>query len=263
MPRLVDQVRFTRPRAIPGLELVAAEYRNRRFPRHIHDDYVVGVMTGGAESLVTDGTERFAHRGDLILLEPGKAHANASVGDLTLAYRVFYIPEPLMAAATGRYVRFRRAVAPGAGMGQRLARIHAILATSATGSEQETALYATLAELADTEGTERAQFRKAHRQVRAARDFLNSCYRDDVSLRHLAALVSLSPYHLLRCFAVETGLTPGAYQTQLRIREARRLLREGTSIADVAAAVGFADQSHLTRHFQRIVGTSPGRYSQQ
>lgn len=261
MARSLDQVRFTRPRCIPGLELVAAEYRNRCFPRHVHDDYVVGVMTAGPERLVTGGTEHFAHPGDVILLEPGKAHSNASVGDLKLAYRVFYIPEALMVSATGRCVQFRRAVAPGAALARRLAQIHSLLATNAP--EPETALYVALAELADTEGTERAPFRQVHRQVRIAREFLNSFYRDDVSLRQLAELVCLSPYHLLRCFAVETGLTPGAYQTQLRIREARRLLREGASIADVAATVGFADQSHLTRHFQRIVGTSPGRYSQQ
>jgi AraC-like DNA-binding protein len=45
--------------------------------------------------------------------------------------------------------------------------------------------------------------------------------------------------------------------------EARRLLRRGEPIAEVAADVGFVDQSHLTRQFQRVMGTTPARYAQQ
>jgi AraC-like DNA-binding protein len=84
-----------------------------------------------------------------------------------------------------------------------------------------------------------------------------------VSLGDLAAHVGLSPYHLLRSFRAQVGITPGAYQIQLRVLEARRRLREGAGIAATATELGFADQSHLTRHFQRIMGTSPGRYLQQ
>jgi transcriptional regulator GlxA family with amidase domain len=57
-----------------------------------------------------------------------------------------------------------------------------------------------------------------------------------------------------------TGLPPHALQLALRIRKARRLLESGESIADVAAATGFADQSHLHRHFQRSLGLTPGEY---
>jgi AraC-like DNA-binding protein len=230
----------------------------------VHDDYVIGVMTAGPERLVTGGSEYLASPGDLILIEPGKAHSNASLPGRKLGYRVFYIPEPLMVAAAGTPIRFGRAVVAGGRLAQRLLRIHSSLADCANVLEQETAFYLALAALAGREcAIGGVRVGRSHRQANMAREFLDARFREEVSLRQLANTVGLSPFHLLRCFAAETGLTPRAYQTQRRIREARHLLRMGVPIADVAASVGFADQSHMTRHFQRIVGTSPGRYAQQ
>jgi len=58
-------------------------------------------------------------------------------------------------------------------------------------------------------------------------------------------------------------LSPLAYRNQKRVFAARAMLLDGESIAHVALSVGYADQSHLTRQFQRIVGLPPGRYAQQ
>lgn len=77
------------------------------------------------------------------------------------------------------------------------------------------------------------------------------------------SIADLSVFHLAHSFRKAVGFSPLAYRNQRRVIEARRLLRDGGQIADVAAAVGYADQSHLTRQFQRIVGVSPGRYAQQ
>jgi transcriptional regulator GlxA family with amidase domain len=56
-------------------------------------------------------------------------------------------------------------------------------------------------------------------------------------------------------------MTPHAYQTHLRVRHARFLLRTGLPIAHTATEAGFYDQAHLTRHFKRIVGIPPGQYT--
>ena len=55
-------------------------------------------------------------------------------------------------------------------------------------------------------------------------------------------------------------MTPHAYQTQVRVRRAKSLPRAGLPITQVAAEAGFSDQAHLTQHFKRIVGLTPGRY---
>jgi AraC-like DNA-binding protein len=65
----------------------------------------------------------------------------------------------------------------------------------------------------------------------------------------------------VRCFGGRFGLPPHRYLTGRRVDRARRLLLAGAPAADVAAATGFTDQAHLTRHFKRYLGTTPGRYS--
>jgi len=67
-------------------------------------------------------------------------------------------------------------------------------------------------------------------------------------------------YALARQFRRELGLAPHAYLVSLRLRRARELLARGISPADVAAQVGFADQSHLGRWFKRAYRITPAKY---
>ena len=70
----------------------------------------------------------------------------------------------------------------------------------------------------------------------------------------------LSPFHFIRRFRRELGLTPHKYLVQSRVRAARHLLAHAPSIADLAARLGFCDQSHLDRCFKRALGVSPKAY---
>ena len=65
----------------------------------------------------------------------------------------------------------------------------------------------------------------------------------------------------MRTFTQQFGLPPHAYLLQARIKKARTLLRTGMPRAEVAAAVGFADQSHFARHFKKIMGVTPSQYT--
>ncbi|CAB3892062.1 HTH-type transcriptional regulator MtrA [Achromobacter anxifer] len=97
--------------------------------------------------------------------------------------------------------------------------------------------------------------------IRYARALIDDDPAASLSLADLAAASGLSRYQVLRAFARATGLTPHAYQVQRRLLLARSLIRQGTALADAAAAVGFADQSHMTRLFVRAYGVSPRRYA--
>jgi len=66
---------------------------------------------------------------------------------------------------------------------------------------------------------------------------------------------------LLRSFSRELGLTPHVYQVQLRMARACRLIKQGVSLAEVALAVGYSEQSAMARQFRRVVGVTPGVYA--
>ena len=93
-----------------------------------------------------------------------------------------------------------------------------------------------------------------------ARSYLRQTLSANVSLEEVAAVAGYSPFHFLRIFRREVGLTPHGYQLKVRIDRALELLEAGGPLVDVALDCGFADQSHLTRRFKQVVGVTPGEY---
>lgn len=70
----------------------------------------------------------------------------------------------------------------------------------------------------------------------------------------------MSRAHLIRAFRREFFITPHAFQTDMRVRHVRRLLRNGSSPSEAALECGFADQAHMTRHFKARTGVTPAMY---
>jgi AraC-like DNA-binding protein len=93
------------------------------------------------------------------------------------------------------------------------------------------------------------------------RDLLDSRVRDGLTLREAGELLHAHPDHLVRAFTAAFGLPPHRYLTGRRLDAARTRLLAGEPPAAVASAVGFHDQAHLTRHFRRLLGSTPGRYA--
>jgi transcriptional regulator GlxA family with amidase domain len=96
---------------------------------------------------------------------------------------------------------------------------------------------------------------------RLACDFLGDHPERNVGLDELAAAAGIGKFRLIRVFRERTGLPPHALHVAHRSRAARHLLEAGQTIA--ATATGFADQSHLHRHFQRGLGLTPGEYQRR
>ena len=86
-------------------------------------------------------------------------------------------------------------------------------------------------------------------------------YADSIGLADVAARVGIHPRHLARTFHDRMGSSLGSFVRRRRVEEACRLIRESDdSLSRIAFRTGFADQSHLTRTFKRIVGTTPAAY---
>jgi AraC-like DNA-binding protein len=88
-------------------------------------------------------------------------------------------------------------------------------------------------------------------------------YASELTLERLAAEAGLSPFHFLRRFKQRYHVTPHQMLMAVRLARAKQQLAAGTRPAEVAAAVGLADQAHLTRRFARMHGVTPARYQAQ
>jgi AraC-like DNA-binding protein len=98
------------------------------------------------------------------------------------------------------------------------------------------------------------------RPVRRAVEYIRARLTDSITLAELAAHADLDKFHLCRAFRAQIGLPPYTYLTHLRIARAKSLLQRGMRASEVAPLVGLYDQAKLTRHFRRLVGTTPARY---
>ena len=100
-----------------------------------------------------------------------------------------------------------------------------------------------------------------NKPVREAQKYINAHYAGAVSLESVSQQVGFNPTYFSQLFKKETGMNFLEYLTDVRIKEAKRLLADaGKTIADVAADVGYSDVKHFSRVFHRIAGIQPSQY---
>jgi AraC family transcriptional regulator len=99
-------------------------------------------------------------------------------------------------------------------------------------------------------------------RLRAVVEYVEEHLGTGPTLDQMAAVAGLSPYHFARQFKAATGLPPYQYVISRRVERAKERLQisDNLSLAEVAAFVGFSDQSQFSRHFKRLVGVTPGQF---
>lgn len=98
----------------------------------------------------------------------------------------------------------------------------------------------------------------SQRELRLVLDYINDYLEHELSLSELAAIAQLSQYHFCRAFKQTIGVSPHQYVIQQRVERAKQVLKQGEmTIGEAAIACGFTHQSHLHRHFKRLIGVTP------
>lgn len=103
-------------------------------------------------------------------------------------------------------------------------------------------------------------YRNGKQAVKAVKTYVQKNYARAFTLDDLADLTGFNKHYLRTLFKNHVGLSPHAYQQQLRLDYAKQLLEQGISAAEAASQVGFADQSHLNRHFKKHLDMTVGEY---
>jgi AraC-like DNA-binding protein len=263
-------MKIWRSGSLPGVELLRASRTQHYFPKHFHDTYVIPLLELGTMLSIYRGRQNALRPGDIDILEPGVVHTSWPGEECGWSYRCLYIsPEFLRHSVLEFGKLYLPSLDPLLGrrepsLFRHLQRAHHHLETDEEGLEGETLLTTALAELVERSAA------VPHRAVRSGnepghvgtvRAYLDAHYGTRVSLAQLATMVELNPVYLVRSFRRKVGLPPHAYQRQVRLTRARQMLQSGMPVADVACAVGFADQSHLTRVFKQAMGIAPAEYA--
>ena len=253
-----------------GLEILKAEYNKQNFSRHSHEGFTIGLIEHGAQRFYRTGGNHVAPTNTIILVNADEVHNGQSATEGGWAYRAMYpLPEQLAKITQELQLPhygapyFPHAVVEDPELASQLRLVFHCIDASDNRLLRDTLIYGMLVKLIAKHAKSRLHIntkKTIQQPLLLVKAFLEDYPQADVSLDNLANLAALSPYHLVHAFQQAFGLPPHAFQIQARLRLARKLLRQGRSIADVAQECGFYDQSHFHRHFKKANGYTPGQY---
>ncbi len=219
----------------------------------------------GVQTFSYRGAARFSTPGRLIILHPDELHDGGAGGKEGLTYRMIYLPPEKIIAATEALAAalpfVRDPVADDAPL--RASLIEALDELDGEmGELKRDGLIADIAHhllrLGDARG--RAAQSLDRRALALCRDFLSDCAGEAIDSKRLEAITGIDRFTLARQFRALYGTSPHRYLVQRRLARVKAMIIDGNPLAEAAIAAGFADQSHMTRHFAKTYGMPPGRF---
>lgn len=252
------------------LECLSARFRRHAYVPHTHDSFVVGTIVAGCETFLINGSRCYAGPGDLCLVDPGTVHDGRPAGD-GYAYRITYPTiEYLLDVASDIAGRrscgtpsFADPIVHDPELAQMLATAHRLAEERGDSLVADEILLQFFGQLLARHGHTAVSDAGVPGEVgpvTRAMDYLDAHFAEAIDLATLAGIAGIPRTRLIRAFGRATGLTPHAWLTDRRVRQARMLLAKGAPPAEVAVGCGFYDQSHLNRLFKARVGVAPGAF---
>jgi AraC-like DNA-binding protein len=259
----LDQIRFDEPQV--GLTRLTARFGGHAYDLHRHETYAVGLTLWGAQSFHYRGALQTSRGGQVMVIHPDEAHDGHAGVSQGFAYRMLYVdPASVSAALDGKSPPFvPDVVADDPALAELLREAFADFPQALEPLAVD-AVVERLADLLAARSDDCMRSRRsatAHRAVARAREFLATAAPRTVASEELEKVTGLDRFALSRHFRAVTGTSPHRYQVGRRLARAQTMIAEGIALSETAAATGFADQSHLTRHFAARFGLTPGRWA--
>jgi len=265
-----DNAQLCQVDLLGGLNILRVHLIEFSYSPHTHEEFLIALTEGGAALPCYRGSTHQHIPGKVLVLNPGEVHSGGPAQGAIWQYRAFYVPADILLRISQELTdgdsslpQFSEDVVNDTHLAALLRQAHDAIEVPGSVLECESHLLEALASLICRHAANQAPVHSIgceHQAVKRAREYLEAVPGENITLESLAREAGLSPFRLWRVFHHETGLTPHAYQTLVRVRLAKTLLGEGIPISQAAVEAGFYDQAHLTRHFKRIYGVTPGQY---
>ena len=247
----------------PGrIERIEAYFSGHGYEPHRHDTYAIGRTLSGVQSFHYRGSKQHSLPGGTLVLHPDEMH-DGEAGTLAgFQYRMSYIdPAIIQKILAGKPLPF---IADGISADPRLFAATEPLLKAMDDAvevlEEDDALYDLARTLAVVGGQ---RFRRRvydYPSAERARQYIQSEFTKPITLDELSAVSGKDRWSLSRDFRALYGTSPYRYVTMRRLEYCRHLMLAGVPLAVAAIEAVFADQSHMTRHFIKTLGISPGRW---
>ncbi|MGL5698621.1 MAG: AraC family ligand binding domain-containing protein [Kluyvera sp.] len=258
-----DRARFRHLAQVPGVELYHAHISRYAFEPHTHEAFGIGVIEAGAERFRYRGNQYVAPVHSVVTMNPDELHTGEAETADGWRYRMIYLDPNQLEDVTGiRHWWFADVIRHDPRRSQIIGcHIHALWHADTPLAQQ-----GLLLDLVDTFkpfASHAPVLQEAAHRFNRVRDYLHDNYMHPITLDELANVAALSPWHFQRQFKAHFHVTPHQMLMAVRLWRAKEFLTHGMPAAEVAAATGLTDQSHLTRAFTQRYGITPVRYQKQ
>lgn len=224
-----------------SFELIMLRNSTKDFPTHTHSSmHTFGLVVEGSISLTANGLTKEFSCGDSFHIPPRHPHsiqAESTYSLMTLCIR----PDK----TTGKYLNAMKKLA--------------VRMSYQYGLEIDHDRIDQFFDFLHTFACSASDVRQ-NRRIQAVHDLLREFPEARMSVSQMANMASMGERHFIRSFKAAYGITPHRFQLQSRIRKAQRILIRPATIAEVASATGFCDQSHFDKQFQSFFSMTPSDY---
>ncbi len=259
---------FYRSAELPWLEIRHSANSASCFDPHTHSTHSIGCLLEGQSYFHYRDQKRTCSTQQLCLINADEVHACRPDTEQGWRYLMLYIePQWLTglfnegAEPGNQPLRFKQPQLTSPSLSQQFIQ-NCIQLTQLGGLIQQEQLATLLSTLCQQDSRAPDRPQTLHRPaLQRTAEYIRAHYQQSLSLTELAHISGLSPSHLQRSFRQHFGVSPAHFQHQCRINDACQRLRQQQPISEVAAATGYADQSHLYRWFRRFIDTTPRQYS--
>lgn len=260
--RKVSSDWISRSQSKDGVERIEAFLHGNAYSMHRHDTYAIGLTLSGVQCFHYRRSLRSSTPGQAIVLHPDEAHDGQAGTSDGFRYQMIYVqPAAIQEVLGGKSLPF---VEGGVTNDRRLfeAAKTALrqMGGDAEALERDDALVGLALALDSVSGAKSARKSVDFATVQCAREYLYASSHRAITLDELALACGRDRWSLSRDFRTFYGTSPYRYLVMRRLEVARTMMLRGVSLAETAAAAGFADQSHMTRHFCRAYGMPPARW---
>jgi AraC-like DNA-binding protein len=251
-----------------GIAFLRARLTTSAFSRHRHDTYTIAVTEQGIQEFTYRGTVHRSLPGQVVILHPDEVHDGRPASESGFTFRSVYIEPSLVSEAvselTGRGPALPFAQVPVVTDPLLASRIRDTTDTQADPLEEVDLLEAVCAGLLRHGTAARWASRRRGLSDAAfarARALLDEDFRRHIGADELESLCGESRFNIAEEFRRRQGTSPHRYLLMRRLSFVRARLAMGMPLAALALEAGFADQSHMSRHFKATFGLTPAAYA--
>jgi AraC-like DNA-binding protein len=243
-----------------GITVLSASFSDFTYKKHCHGEYALGVTQRGVQQYYLAGSLKSSYPHGVMLFNPEQTHDGRSQDSDGIDYVMLYINPELLLSAVDKteIVRFSAPIVYNSRLEQSILAL-----ADAIGSCADEALCSELllALAGHCTGVKQdTAYKKDDVLTETAKEMIYYNLGAVLRLDDICRDLAISKFKFIRTFKATTGLSPYQYFLNCKVAHARQLIEQHQDVYAAVAACGFADLTHLNRHFKSIYGTTAFEY---